>query len=73
MAATHERARSVDESQYRRGDGRCLTAIREREAVTVKDYPADPRWPDIGADSLEIGIRSSLSLPLQAQGEVLAD
>jgi serine phosphatase RsbU (regulator of sigma subunit) len=71
MAATHERARSVDESQYRLGDGPCLAAMREREAVTVKDYRAEPRWPDVAAESLEIGLRSSLSLPLQAQGEVL--
>jgi serine phosphatase RsbU (regulator of sigma subunit) len=71
MAATHDQARTVDESQYRSGDGPCLTAIRDREVVTVHDYGHDPRWPAVGAQSLQVGIRSSLSLPLQRGGRVL--
>jgi serine phosphatase RsbU (regulator of sigma subunit) len=71
MAATHDQARMVDESQYSSGDGPCLTAIRDREVVTVNDYADDARWPDVGAQSLQVGIRSSLSLPLDRGGQVL--
>jgi serine phosphatase RsbU (regulator of sigma subunit) len=71
MAATHDQARTVDESQYSSGDGPCLTAIRDREVVTVNDYADDARWPDVSAQSLQVGIRSSLSLPLERGGQVL--
>jgi len=71
MASTDSRARGVDEEQYGQGSGPCLDAMRERSPVTVEDYQGETRWPPIARASLRLGIRSSLSMPLQENGHVL--
>jgi serine phosphatase RsbU (regulator of sigma subunit) len=71
MAATGNRARTVDEHQYGSGQGPCLHAMDSAGAVAVRDYADEPRWPGIAQVSLGAGIHSSLSLPLQQDGTVL--
>ncbi len=70
MAATHQRAVSVDEQQYDSGSGPCLSAIEDREVVSVPDYQTELRWPDVIAEGQRHGIHSGLSLPLAAGDHV---
>jgi len=71
MSATDPRAVAVDEQQYDDSAGPCLTAIREREPVSVPDFTAESRWPHVTAEARRVGIHSSLSLPLDGHGQVL--
>jgi serine phosphatase RsbU (regulator of sigma subunit) len=71
MAASHPRAVRVDEQQYESGSGPCLSAVADREVVSVPDYDTDVRWPDVTAVGRSVGIHSGLSLPLAASGQVL--
>lgn len=71
LAASHEVVRRLDEAQYSRGAGPCVTAMHEQRKVTVDDYRADGRWPDVAADIETAGMRASLSLPLSEGGQVL--
>lgn len=71
VASTDHGARGVDEEQYGQGCGPCLDAMRGRDAITVEDYRDERRWPPIAAASLRMGLRSSLSMPLQQDGRVL--
>jgi GAF domain-containing protein len=64
VASTDELAQRADERQYEVDDGPCLQAMREGVVVRVADMTTDDRWgpyPDLAA---QVGVRSSLSLPL---------
>ena len=63
-AATQPRIVAIDNAQYQRGHGPCLTAIRSHQAVAVGDYRSDRRWPGVATTAIKLGIRSSLSFPL---------
>lgn len=64
-AASNEKLRELDESQYRAGQGPCYDAIRHHATVLVDDLATDTRWPDWGRAMVsELGIRSSLSFRL---------
>jgi GAF domain-containing protein len=63
-AATQPRVVDIDRAQYRLGDGPCLTAIRNHQDIAVDDYESDGRWPGVAAEAVNLGIRSSLSLPM---------
>lgn len=68
--ATDEVAPAVDQAQYDDGDGPCLTAFRESRAVLVRDVrDVDDRWPRFSKVAVDLGILSTLSLPLAAGGE----
>jgi serine phosphatase RsbU (regulator of sigma subunit) len=71
MAATDSRAVRVDERQYASGSGPCLSAMDEREVVSVPDYETEARWPEVTAEGRRVGIHSGLSLPLAAGDQVL--
>jgi GAF domain-containing protein len=63
-------APAVDQAQYDDGDGPCLQAFRESRAVLVSDTrTVDERWPGFSRVAHELGILSTLSLPLAAGGE----
>jgi serine phosphatase RsbU (regulator of sigma subunit) len=64
LAATQARISDLDHAQYRNGDGPCVSAIHHHRQVVVKDYRSEERWPRVAAEALELGIHSSLSLPL---------
>lgn len=64
-AATNDKLRELDESQFAIGQGPCHEAIRNYPTVLVADLATDPRWPEWGhAMVTELGIRSSLSFRL---------
>jgi GAF domain-containing protein len=64
VASSDGRARALDESQYRLGEGTCLHAMRVGEVVDVPDTEVETRWPLYLQAAREQGLRSSLSLPL---------
>jgi hypothetical protein len=68
VAASDALAAQLDEVQCGYDQGPCLTAARAGTVVHIKDLTEDLRWSDYRRRALERGIRSSLSLPLQAQG-----
>ncbi len=69
VATNDERAAHLDELQYAGGQGPCLQAMNTGEAVSVPDMTVETRWGDYPAHLLASGVRSSLSLPLNADGQ----
>lgn len=70
-AYTGEVAMRLDEAQYAGDAGPCLEAARDGREVLVRDIAADARWPSYGAAALAAGMRSSLSMPLPVQQQVI--
>ena len=67
-AHTGEMALAADELQYQRGYGPCMDAGRAGVVLRIDDMRTEQRWPDYTANVLEVGVRSSLSMPLPYQG-----
>ena len=63
-----EMALAADELQYERGYGPCMDAGRGNVVLRVDDMTEETRWPDYAARGLDVGVRSSLSVPLPYQG-----
>jgi GAF domain-containing protein len=57
-------ALALDERQYAAGFGPCLDAARGGELMIVEDMATENRWPRYAPAALELGARSSLSVPL---------
>jgi GAF domain-containing protein len=68
---TSELVARADAFQYELDEGPCLAACRQDELIRIDDLAQDERWPRWGAQALSLGLRSSLSTPLRAQGRVL--
>jgi GAF domain-containing protein len=69
-AYTGELAIIADESQYAEGAGPCVDAAQGGEAVRIDDVTTEQRWPEYIPHAREIGVGSSLSLPLPVQEAV---
>ncbi len=63
-----EMALAADELQYERGHGPCMDAGRGNVVLRVDDMTTETRWPDYAARVVDLGVRSSLSVPLPYQG-----
>jgi GAF domain-containing protein len=61
----------ADELQYQRGYGPCLDAGRSGEVFLVGDMRKEDRWPDYALHAAELGVGSSLSVPLPFQGATI--
>ncbi|RBY90538.1 GAF and ANTAR domain-containing protein [Blastococcus sp. TF02A-26] len=64
VAASGELAARADERQYQVDDGPCLQAMREGVVVRVADMRSDDRWGPYPSLAAQVGVRSSLSIPL---------
>ena len=63
VAASDAVAEAVDLLQYATGEGPCLDAADDNDAVRTPDVGADPRWPVFGPACVrQTGVRSVLSL-----------
>jgi GAF domain-containing protein len=71
VASSDARASQVDEIQYGHQQGPCLHTLATGEEVVIDDLAADNRW-DYQMPALRHGVRSSLSLPLHAEGQVIS-
>jgi GAF domain-containing protein len=68
-AAHHgQMALAADELQYAKGYGPCMDAGRGGVVLRIDDVRTEQRWPDYMAHAQEVGVRSSLSVPLPYQG-----
>lgn len=64
IGSSSDLALKVDQTQYRIGEGACLTALRRGEATYVPDLASDPRWPVYGPAAARLGARSCISVPV---------
>lgn len=64
VAPTGEVVTTIDEVQYRTGQGPCLDAIAEHEVFRTGDLTAEARWPAFTPAAAETGMRSMLSYRL---------
>ena len=68
VALSHEPASRLDHVQYDHDDGPCLHSLRHGELVLLEDTRRERRWVEYCAAASALGVRSSLSVPLHAQG-----
>jgi hypothetical protein len=71
IASSDARAAQVDALQHRHRSGPCLHALDAGDIVMVDDLASEERWKGYAPAALGHGIRSSLSVPLQADGHVI--
>jgi GAF domain-containing protein len=71
VASSDARASQVDEIQYKHDNGPCLTTLNTGEVVLIDDLATDDRWNGYKMPALGHGIRSSLSLPLHGDHQVI--
>jgi GAF domain-containing protein len=64
VASTGPLAQRADERQYEMDAGPCLESMRTGTVVRVDDMAAEDRWAPYPAQAAQLGVRSSLSLPL---------
>lgn len=64
VAASGPLAERADERQYQVDDGPCLQCMREGVVVRVADMGAEDRWGPYPGLATQVGVRSSLSVPL---------
>ncbi len=68
VASSNTRAGQVDEIQYEIDQGPCLHSMDTGELVVMTDTTGLERWGGFSARAAANGIRSSLSVPLVAEG-----
>lgn len=68
VASSDDRARVMDEVQYKVQDGPCLSALREDITVHVPDLAGDGRWPDYAAAVAEEKINAIVAVPFLSEG-----
>lgn len=64
VAASNALVERADALQYELDAGPCITAWRDRTSVLVDDVATEQRWSRWCAAAAEVGIRSTLSVPL---------
>ena len=70
-AYSDERAKPLDEAQYETDEGPCLQAIKDNAVYTIVDLANDDRWPNFRSKALDIGLHSSMSIPLSVGGRTI--
>lgn len=70
-ASTGEVARELDERQYAAGHGPCLDAARYAHEMPILDMATESRWPDYTPRAIELGVLSSLAIPLPLREAVI--
>lgn len=71
VAASGLLASRADEVQYGHGQGPCLHSLHSGETVLVTDMEVDDRWNEYRRHAYAEGVRSSLSIPLAVDGEIV--
>ena len=61
---TGDLARRLDEAQFAEGQGPVVLTARAGTITEVPDVCSDPRWPEHARRCAEVGMLSSLSVPL---------
>ena len=71
MLTTDGETLRLDGTQYANDEGSCLEVLRTDAVVRVDDSPSDHRYPQFAKDVQRVGVRSSMSVPVSADGENL--
>jgi GAF domain-containing protein len=71
-AGSSERAVELDRLEQAIGDGPCIKALREMSPVIIDDGSTDARWPDLTKKFAEMGVHSSLGIPMEISDEASA-
>ena len=71
VASSDDWARSLDELQYAEHEGPCLDCWRHGTVFRVRDLAEDTRWPSYSPRAAALGARSSVSIPMAAEGKVV--
>lgn len=61
----------LDEAQYEADDGPCLHAFRTGKTVALEEITAAKQWPHFVERATQLGVLSSLSLPLMVRTEIV--
>jgi hypothetical protein len=67
VAASGPLAVDLDDTQYRLGDGPCVSAATTGLVAEVPDTSADRRWPQFGRAAADRGCTRVVSVPLPVQ------
>jgi GAF domain-containing protein len=70
VAFTGERAIALDERQYEVERGPCLDSATSAQLIPIPDMSQETRWPAFARTAEELGIHSSLSVPLPIQRDL---
>jgi len=65
VASSGQMATALDERQYEGNVGPCLQSARSGEIIEITDARTDDRWGDYTGHAVDIGMLSSLSIPLE--------
>lgn len=68
--ATADVARRLDEAQFADGGGPGVHAARTGTITEVADIRTERRWPEHGRRAAEVGVLSTLSVPLSVDAEL---
>lgn len=71
-AGSSERAVELDRLEQAIGDGPCIKALREMSPVIIDDGSTDARWPDLTKKFAEMGVHSSLGIPMEISDDASA-
>jgi GAF domain-containing protein len=70
-AFTAQPAYDLDQTQYSLGYGPCLASAEAGQLVRIPDIATETRWPAFTQAALERNVRSTLSVPLPVQRQVI--
>lgn len=71
VGSSDERAEQLDEAQFGAGHGPCLDSLTTGAVQDVPDLTTETRWADYRPRAMRVGVRSSLSIPLEADGRTI--
>lgn len=63
-AHTSDSVKKADELQYELDEGPCVDSSKEHQVFEIEAMPREERWPRYAPGAAEVGIGSSISLPL---------
>jgi GAF domain-containing protein len=68
VAFSDEWAKELDELQFVEREGPCLDATRTGNLFRIRELGQETRWPAYVVRAVGLGARSSVSIPLSAEG-----
>jgi GAF domain-containing protein len=71
-AGSSKRAIELDHIEQALGSGPCVKALQEMSPVTIDDVSVDPRWPEYGRRLAQVGVHSTLGVPLEISSHASA-
>ena len=67
-----EPGRVLELTQEEIGRGPCVDSLVNDDVVLVADLDADPRWPEVSAAAVPLGVRAVVGVPVRVDGDGIA-